>query len=410
VNAYDEIQVSEWLRDGIAAARAGRRDEARELLMRVIEVNERSERAWLWLSGVVETDEERLICFENVLTLNPDNAQAKAGLRWLQGREQRTESGERRTESEDETRGGPATRHPVSQEPEAFMTPDGCVYCGVDVAEGTSRCPHCGERLTTRQFKRRERSAMAYQLHAFWLMLAGINLVEALLIRFDWKGFVDFVAAKVPTSLSPHVADFLGDFFSLFIRSEATGATGVEATIFYVALFGLAGLGLLVALGLFLRQALAHTMGIALIVLCLVVEIALFWRGYAGVLMAGPQALYTIVLALFMYHTHADFEQEERREWLALDRHAATAMDFYSQGRLYEKRGMWAKALLHWQRAAALNPTRDTYLAATARAYARLGRHELALKQVDKALEISRTPEDLRPLRDIIVEMQRRQA
>jgi tetratricopeptide (TPR) repeat protein len=251
---------------------------------------------------------------------------------------------------------------------------------------------------------------MAYQLHALWIILAGINLVEALLIRFDWKGFVDFVADKVPSTLSPHVAGFLGDFFSLFIRSEATGATGTEATVFYVVLFGLAVLGLLDALGLFIRQALAHTLGIVLIVLYLVVEIVLFWRGYAGLLMAGPQALYTIVLALFMYHTHADFEQEERREWLTVDRHATTAMDFYSQGRLYEKRGMWAKALLHWQRAVVLNPTSDTYLAATARACARLGRYELALKQIDKALEISRAPEDLRPLRDIIVEMQRRQA
>ena len=31
MNEYDEIQVSEWLRDGIAAAKSGRRDQAREV-------------------------------------------------------------------------------------------------------------------------------------------------------------------------------------------------------------------------------------------------------------------------------------------------------------------------------------------------------------------------------------------
>ena len=87
MSEYDEIQVSEWLRDGIAAAKAGRRAAARELLTRVVEAHEHSAQAWLWLSGVVETDEDRLVCLDNVLTLDPNNPQARAGLKWLQDRE-----------------------------------------------------------------------------------------------------------------------------------------------------------------------------------------------------------------------------------------------------------------------------------------------------------------------------------
>ena len=34
----------------------------------------------MWLSGAVETDEERRICLENVLTINPDNVLARKGL------------------------------------------------------------------------------------------------------------------------------------------------------------------------------------------------------------------------------------------------------------------------------------------------------------------------------------------
>ncbi len=39
--------------------------------------------AWLWLSGVVETDEECQICLENVLVINPENISARRGLESL---------------------------------------------------------------------------------------------------------------------------------------------------------------------------------------------------------------------------------------------------------------------------------------------------------------------------------------
>jgi hypothetical protein len=82
----DELDVHSWLRDGIAAAKAGDKERARELLMRVIEQDERIEAAWLWLSGVADSDEDRLVCLENVVTLNPDNARARAGIGLLRER------------------------------------------------------------------------------------------------------------------------------------------------------------------------------------------------------------------------------------------------------------------------------------------------------------------------------------
>lgn len=79
----DSPQIEEQLQRGIAAAKAGRKDEARRLLTQAVELDEHNERAWLWLSGVVTTFEDRQICLENVLALNPDNAHAQAGLEWL---------------------------------------------------------------------------------------------------------------------------------------------------------------------------------------------------------------------------------------------------------------------------------------------------------------------------------------
>ncbi len=67
------------LQEGIAAAKAGRRSEARRLLLEAAKSPVTAENAWLWLSGVVERDEERLFCLDNALHLNPDNEPARHG-------------------------------------------------------------------------------------------------------------------------------------------------------------------------------------------------------------------------------------------------------------------------------------------------------------------------------------------
>lgn len=71
------------LKQGIAQAKSGRREEARNLLMQYIEQDESNEMAWLWLSDVVDSDEDKAIALENVLTLNPNNEWAQRGLQLL---------------------------------------------------------------------------------------------------------------------------------------------------------------------------------------------------------------------------------------------------------------------------------------------------------------------------------------
>jgi hypothetical protein len=80
------FQVQQWLRQGIAAAKAGESKRAYELLLRVVDVDEFNEQAWLWLSSVVESDADREVCLENVLAINPDNKLAKTGLVHLHSR------------------------------------------------------------------------------------------------------------------------------------------------------------------------------------------------------------------------------------------------------------------------------------------------------------------------------------
>ena len=185
LNGHGENQISEWLRAGIAAAKANRRDEARELLLRVVEADEEIEQAWLWLSGVVDSDEDRLIALENVLEINPDNAQARAGVKWLRAR-----VGEREVEEPVDAPAGLTGGESVSQPQERAaleLDQDGCAYCARPVSETDVRCPHCGGRLVTKHFKNEERSPLGYLLHAYWLILMGINLADYFLIGFLWR-------------------------------------------------------------------------------------------------------------------------------------------------------------------------------------------------------------------------------
>lgn len=71
------------VREGINAFKAGRKDEARALLSKAVEIDPYNEEGWLWLSGVVTSVDDQRTCLENVLAINPDNSRARSGLDFL---------------------------------------------------------------------------------------------------------------------------------------------------------------------------------------------------------------------------------------------------------------------------------------------------------------------------------------
>lgn len=82
------MSSAEVLQRAIQAARAGRKVEARDLLINLVEVEPRNEMAWIWLSGLVDTVEDQIIACENVLTINPSNEKVRLYLTELQKRQQ----------------------------------------------------------------------------------------------------------------------------------------------------------------------------------------------------------------------------------------------------------------------------------------------------------------------------------
>lgn len=67
------MSAAELFRRGVDAAHAGRKTEAREIFMQVVKLDPRNETAWMWLSGLMDDLEDRIVACENVLTINPEN-------------------------------------------------------------------------------------------------------------------------------------------------------------------------------------------------------------------------------------------------------------------------------------------------------------------------------------------------
>jgi hypothetical protein len=83
-----EELIDQLFKEAITAIRAGDKAAGREKLMKVIELNEFHEHAWMWLGATVDSDDERIICLENVLTINPQNEKARQVLDKLRSNRQ----------------------------------------------------------------------------------------------------------------------------------------------------------------------------------------------------------------------------------------------------------------------------------------------------------------------------------
>jgi hypothetical protein len=80
-----ESDLGIMLRHAADLVNAGRLDEGRALLEKVLEKDPRNDQAWVWLSGCVEEPHQRRICLQQALRANPNNQAALDGMKVLDG-------------------------------------------------------------------------------------------------------------------------------------------------------------------------------------------------------------------------------------------------------------------------------------------------------------------------------------
>jgi tetratricopeptide (TPR) repeat protein len=76
-------RVTELLRQGMTALRVGESAQAEKLFREATEQDPTNIEAWLGLASAVASPEEKRTCFERVLTLDPNNEEARDGLEWM---------------------------------------------------------------------------------------------------------------------------------------------------------------------------------------------------------------------------------------------------------------------------------------------------------------------------------------
>ncbi|WP_198539664.1 zinc ribbon domain-containing protein [Chloracidobacterium thermophilum] len=121
--------MSDTLEQAIAAVKAGDKSMGGQLLNQVLQTDPRNETAWLWMTAVVGSDEERRKILEYVLSINPDNETARNSLAKLK------------------PPASPATGVQVDSPPKEQVEISLQPAHKAEEIEATKKCPYCAETI-----------------------------------------------------------------------------------------------------------------------------------------------------------------------------------------------------------------------------------------------------------------------
>jgi tetratricopeptide (TPR) repeat protein len=370
-----------WLKEGIAAARTGQSERARENLLRAIKADEGNVQAWYWLSRIVESPQEREICLENVLALDPGHAAIQAELAELH----RQIAEARAAAPVAALAPGAAIPRTVEEQlfSDAAVEPLHCPFCGGFTAPDDRQCPGCAGELYARQPKSKDHSIYSLGLVVVWVALASyiwVGLTAYYLLSGLWSA-VDASPGAGST------VQTLGGLLGL----KVVGAPLLELPLAPVLLVGGAAFlfSLVVAWGLYRRLRTFYWLTLALVLLY---PLAIVYRVATAetvpVMGLVIEGLLTLLALGFAFMAHDEFAWVERRLDASVDKDVGSDSALYARGRVYAQRRMWAKAAAHWSKAAALSPGHPDYRLALASAYINLDQPKRALEHLHKAEEI----------------------
>ena len=76
-------QAKELRKQGIAAAKAGQVDQARQLLQQSLRIEPQNEASWLWLVSLAKDQREKMFYLNRLLEINPNNEMGLQALKAL---------------------------------------------------------------------------------------------------------------------------------------------------------------------------------------------------------------------------------------------------------------------------------------------------------------------------------------
>lgn len=419
------------LEAGIAAAEAGDLEKARDLLMGVIERDEENVMGWLWLARVVDSPEDREVCYENVLTLDPRNAEAREALAELQGEAEQAPGGQDSEplpppeefpvpayeeevgvvgaggllvgEAEPESEFG--TEALVESEAPEDMPgfeplPDDeydrevdpwdrledehrCPFCLAITEPEDRHCPECRKKLWIGVRRREDRST------GLWILIA-IQIFQTLVSGAGAVLAVYFINVLLTGTDFPQL-------FSIVLESqygvspEAVAAlTDTWIYVLYVLFFIPFIFSAILLVGLYLRWPIIFYLLVIQAALGFLSSVANFIisSNTVAIIPSVISALLSLGYLFFVLQLEDDFIPEKRRVLLRLDRDVRQGPEFLRRGKEYASLKMWALSALHFRHAAAQVRTADAYLALVI-ACMKLEEYDLAERALAEARAIA---------------------
>ncbi len=373
----DPEALRQLLNEGIQAAKANNRAQAREQLLQVIEADEHCEPAWLWLSAVLDDPGDQLMALERVLAINPRHPQAQTGVAALRQRlglanpapRAESESGaapppasqailvsEPPASSADALAEAPAARPAAepSTSHETFLAEDDpyqCAYCGRPTHPEDERCRHCRRSLLVPGPWRG--GGYLY----VGLIATGVQLQLALI-----EALVAYLVSTYPQAA--HIFPLPGLWSGNLLLP-----TLVRAIAWAIVVLLLLG---------------DYDAGYGLAALVAAADLAWAAAGYRLGYLPRLQAEVNAGLGviIFLIGLMAVISQAQSRQRLRVvpDRGVVGASLLHRRALAYARQGKWALAALHWRRAISRAPAEPLYYKALGRADIRLGRYTEAVQ------------------------------
>lgn len=447
--------MQDLLQRGIAAARAGRRSEARQLLMQVVEADDQSEQGWLWLSGVVDSPADAQVCLENVLALNPENRQARQGLEWILAR-----TSQPKTEPPPETRPIPSQSSlaaskpgfvseiytptpavPARQPSERIVPPDPLVVpqpaapparqpirepvppaasertATIEVPEPELPCPYCGAPTEQRQHNCLNcRKSLMFEAPAApqrsiwttllgWLrmadaafaVLAGLALLASAVLV--WQTGRSVAQANLPFVLATLAVGVFAYAWLLYAIGRAVWQRMrwgylASAALLLVSILGYLGRMAIPGLATQINPELAQNPQFQSA------------SGQANTISLACITLVFVSQIALLALSFRDFFRPKQRFQPVVPK--GEPVEHYNRGVAYKDRGMWYMAMREWEMAILRAPRDLNYLHALGLAYAQLGRFERARTTLDRALGLAPGHRQLTESRALVEQMARK--